>query len=40
MREDLRNRFIGGASLKYSPVEWADVEGNASFDRSTVDYRE
>ena len=31
-------RFIGGATLKYDPVEWATVEGNFSYDRNSGDY--
>ncbi|MDF1501980.1 SusC/RagA family TonB-linked outer membrane protein [Roseisolibacter sp. H3M3-2] len=31
------SRFLGGATLKYDPVEWATVEGNFSYDRNTGD---
>ena len=30
-------RFLGGATLRYDPLDWATLEGNFSFDRSTGD---
>jgi TonB-linked SusC/RagA family outer membrane protein len=27
-----QDRFIGGMTVRYSPVSWADIEGNASYD--------
>lgn len=39
-RKDVRDRFLGGATLRYKPLEWADIEANASFDRSTLDFRQ
>lgn len=37
-RLDQNDRFIGGATLKYSPTTWFDVEGNASIDRTNGDW--
>ena len=31
------SRFLGGATLKYDPVEWATLEGNFSYDRNVGD---
>ncbi len=31
-QEDEINRFIGGLTLRYTPVTWADLEGNFSYD--------
>jgi TonB-linked SusC/RagA family outer membrane protein len=31
------SRFLGGATLKYDPVEWATLESNFSYDRSYGD---
>ena len=31
-------RFIGGATLKYDPTDWATIEGNFSYDRNAGDY--
>jgi len=39
-REDVRNRFLGGATLRYAPLEWVDFEGNVSYDRSTLDFKQ
>jgi TonB-linked SusC/RagA family outer membrane protein len=39
-RQDVRDRFLGGGTLRYKPLEWLDFEGNASFDRSTLDFRQ
>ncbi|MDQ6828910.1 MAG: SusC/RagA family TonB-linked outer membrane protein, partial [Gemmatimonadota bacterium] len=36
-RQDVTDRFIGGATLRYAPVEWADLEGNFSYDLNNVD---
>lgn len=36
-RRDKGQRFLGGATLKYDPFEWATVEGNFSYDRRTGD---
>jgi TonB-linked SusC/RagA family outer membrane protein len=29
-----RERFIGGATLRYSPMHWFDMDGNVSYDRT------
>lgn len=31
------SRFLGGATLKYDPVEWATLESNFSYDRNVSD---
>ncbi len=33
-RYNERQRILGGASLRYSPVEWFNLEGNLSYDRT------
>jgi hypothetical protein len=33
VREDVRDRFLGGVTVRYSPLSWVDVDGNFSFDR-------
>jgi TonB-linked SusC/RagA family outer membrane protein len=35
LREDVTDRFLGGLRLKYTPLEWLDVEGNFSYDGSS-----
>jgi TonB-linked SusC/RagA family outer membrane protein len=32
-------RFLGGSTLRYDPADWATIEGNFSFDRSSGDDR-
>ena len=32
------SRFLGGATFKYDPAEWATLESNFSFDRRQSDY--
>ncbi|HVO36026.1 MAG TPA: SusC/RagA family TonB-linked outer membrane protein [Gemmatimonadales bacterium] len=32
---EYQDRFIGGMSLRFTPVSWADVEGNLSYDMFT-----
>ncbi|HEX2779310.1 MAG TPA: hypothetical protein VHM30_07415, partial [Gemmatimonadaceae bacterium] len=39
-RQDLRYRFLGGATLKYAPLDWLDAEGNFSIDRLNLNYKE
>ena len=39
-RQDLRYRFLGGATLKYAPLDWLDAEGNFSIDRLNLNYRQ
>jgi TonB-linked SusC/RagA family outer membrane protein len=29
-----RERFIGGATLRYTPLHWFDIDGNVSYDRT------
>jgi TonB-linked SusC/RagA family outer membrane protein len=36
-RSDLRQRFMGGANLRWSPMLWLDLDANMSYDRSDVD---
>ncbi len=31
-REDVTNRFIGGATVQYTPANWVNLEGNLSYD--------
>jgi TonB-linked SusC/RagA family outer membrane protein len=33
-REDKRNRVMGSFNLRYSPIDWFNVEGSLSYDRS------
>ncbi|MDZ7362786.1 MAG: SusC/RagA family TonB-linked outer membrane protein [candidate division KSB1 bacterium] len=33
-RDDQRKRILGSFNLRYDPVDWFNVEGNLSFDRS------
>jgi len=35
LREDVTDRFLGGFRVKYTPLEWLDVEGNFSYDGSS-----
>ena len=37
-REDITNRFIGGATVRYTPIDWFDVEGSFGYDSRTVKY--
>lgn len=37
-RSDLRYRFLGGATLKYSPLDWLDADANFSIDRLNLNY--
>ena len=34
-REDVTDRFLGGLRVKYTPLDWLDVEGNFSYDGSS-----
>lgn len=38
LREDITNRFIGGATVRYTPVQWFDLEGTFGYDGRTVKY--
>jgi len=33
------DRFIGGATLRWTPLSWADLEANFSYDRSSYRYK-
>lgn len=37
-RSDRNTRFVGGTSLRFTPVEWFNLEGNFGYDRSTTQY--
>jgi hypothetical protein len=32
LRRDVNDRFLGGLRLRYTPVDWLDIEGNFSYD--------
>ncbi|UCC84140.1 MAG: SusC/RagA family TonB-linked outer membrane protein, partial [Gemmatimonadota bacterium] len=39
--EEKRNRFLGGASVRWGPLAWLDLDANASYDRlesEEIDY--
>ena len=35
-RADRGTRFVGGASLRYTPLDWLNLEANTGYDRSTA----
>ena len=37
-RTDKNTRFVGGSSIKYTPMDWLNVEGSVGYDRSTNVY--
>jgi TonB-linked SusC/RagA family outer membrane protein len=37
-RTDRGTRFVGGASLRYSPLDWVNFDVNAGYDRSLGEY--
>jgi TonB-linked SusC/RagA family outer membrane protein len=37
-REDVTDRFIGGATVRYTPLEWLDVEGTFGYDNQRLRY--
>jgi hypothetical protein len=37
-RTDKNTRFVGGSSLKYTPLDWLNIEGTVGYDRSTNVY--
>ena len=39
-RADQNARFVGGASLKYTPLDWLNLEGSLGYDRSTNLYQQ
>jgi TonB-linked SusC/RagA family outer membrane protein len=39
-REDIRYRFLGGATLKFTPLDWLDADANFSIDRLNLNFRQ
>lgn len=39
-RQAINDRFLGGATLRYTPVEWFDVEGQFAYDKGTITERQ
>ena len=39
-REDIRYRFLGGATVKYTPLDWLDADANFSIDRLNLNFRQ
>src|SRR2546429_3834602 len=37
-REDVTNRFIGGLSVQYAPVNWFNMEGSLGYDRRNIGF--
>lgn len=37
-RADRGTRFVGGASVRYTPLDWLNLDGNFGYDRSTGVY--
>ncbi|GAC1517283.1 MAG: hypothetical protein NVS1B4_16920 [Gemmatimonadaceae bacterium] len=37
-RQDLRYRFIGGGTVRYTPLSWMDAEANFSYDRLNLNF--
>jgi TonB-linked SusC/RagA family outer membrane protein len=37
-RVDRGTRFVGGASARYTPIDWLNFDGNFGYDRSTGEY--
>src|SRR5881394_517623 len=37
-REDATNRFIGGLSVQYAPVNWFNMEGSLGYDRRNIGF--
>ena len=37
-RQDLRYRYLAGATLRYTPLDWLDAETNFSYDRLNLNY--
>jgi len=35
-RTDRGTRFVGGTSLRYTPIDWLNLEANVGYDRSTA----
>jgi TonB-linked SusC/RagA family outer membrane protein len=39
-RSDFNTRFVGGGTLKYTPMEWLNLEGSIGYDRATNLYNQ
>lgn len=39
-RSDVRDRYLGGLTVRFTPLEWFDMEGQFSFDRSTLAFNQ
>jgi TonB-linked SusC/RagA family outer membrane protein len=39
-RQDVTNRFLGGATVTYSPLDWLEAIGNFSYDNSDGTYKQ
>jgi TonB-linked SusC/RagA family outer membrane protein len=37
-RNDVRYRYLGGATLRYSPLDWLDADANFSIDRTNLNF--
>jgi len=37
-RLDKRDRFLGGVTLRYAPLDWLDLEGNFSYDYANLEF--
>jgi TonB-linked SusC/RagA family outer membrane protein len=37
-RSDLTNRFLGGVSVRYTPLNWLELEGNLGYDGRNQEY--
>jgi TonB-linked SusC/RagA family outer membrane protein len=37
-RTDRGTRFVGGSSIRYTPLDWLNLDGNFGYDRSTGEY--
>jgi hypothetical protein len=37
-RTDRGTRFVGGTTLRYTPLDWLNIDGNFGYDRSTGEY--
>ncbi len=40
LREDITNRFIGGATLRYDPLDWLQASGTFGYDNSDGTYKQ
>ncbi|MDQ3696609.1 MAG: SusC/RagA family TonB-linked outer membrane protein [Gemmatimonadota bacterium] len=39
-REDVTDRFIGGATVRYTPLDWLDVEGTFGYDGQRIQFEQ